>query len=312
MENYALNAESDWQVNQPLVSDEVVLLRDPAHEQEARFDLAHGAALFSLRYQGKELLFRHSAGAEVSMYAVRHGTESELKGLSPYWSAFHPDQGDSSMGVPATTAGVACDGENRMQAFAMMVDAGVDSAFVRQPLIGVWTGRVSQNFPPGYSTPYVIETEASWVKNPGSYPRYYLKLDQAVINVRSASSGPMQWFLTGAAPWNFSQSATNLPRCTEKSPCTSETAPAVAVGQYEDSACTHGVAIVAPAGMWHTQELYVQGTVNPYGGVPVVRKQSFGVVFTHTLNGISAFHFIWYICAGDWNQAKVFASSLSH
>lgn len=312
VENYSLNAEIDWQVRQPLVSDEVVVLRDPAHEQEARFDMRHGASLYSLRYQGKELLFGHSAGADVSMYAIRHGTESELKGLSPYWSAFHPDQGGSSMGVPATTVGVACRGENSMEAFAMMVDAGVNSAFVSEPLMGVWMGRISENFPPAYSTPYVLETEASWVKNPRGQPRYYLKLGQTVINVRPSSSGSMQWFLTGAAPWNFSHGITNVSRCTEKTPCTGDAVRAVATGQYEDAAHSLGVAAVVPTGAWHTQKLYLQGAVSPYGGVPVVRKQSFGIVLTHTLNGITAFHFAWYLCAGNWDQAKDFASSLAH
>ncbi len=84
VEDYALDAEADWQAHQPLQSVQVVILRDPTGEQEARFDLMHGASLISLKYQGKELLFGHSAGADVSMYVIRHGSEAELKGLSTY------------------------------------------------------------------------------------------------------------------------------------------------------------------------------------------------------------------------------------
>lgn len=312
VEDYSVNAESDWQVHQPLHKVQVVILRDSAGEQEARFDLMHGASLISLRYRGRELLFGHSAGADVSMYAIRHGTESELKGLSPYWSAFHPDQGGTSMRVPATVAGVACHGESTMRAFAMMVDAGVDNSFQRQPLIGVWKGKISDNFPPGYSTPYTIETDASWVPNPGGSPRYYLKLDQLIVNVRPAASGPMQWFLSSAAPWNFNQDAGTPSACTRKTPCTTESTPVAATGRYEDSNDSEGVAIVVPTRDWATHALYLSEGANVYGGVPVVRKQSFGVVLTHSLNGISGFHFAWYICAGSWDQANKFAQRLKH
>lgn len=312
VEDYAVDAEADWQVRQPVHKVQVVVLRDPSGEQEARFDLMHGASLISLRYQGQELLFGHSAGADVSMYAIRHGTESELKGLSPYWSAFHPDQGGTSMRVPATTAGIACHGESTMRAFAMMIDASVDSSFQREPLIGVWKGRVSNNFPPGYSTPYTIETDASWVPNPGGSPRYYLRLDQLVVNVRTAASGPMQWFLMGAAPWNFSEEGGNPSTCTEKTPCTAAETPAIASGRYEDTGRTKGVAIVVPTLNWATHAMiYLSEGINAYGGVPIVRKRSFGVVLTHSLNGASGFRFSWYICAGAWGQVTSFTRSLS-
>lgn len=311
MEDYALDAEADWQVRQPLHQVQVVVLRDPSGEQEARFDLMHGASLISLKYQGKELLFGHSAGADVSMYAIRHGRESELKGLSPYWSAFHPDQGGTSMRVPATTAGVACHGESSMRAFAMMIDTGVDNSFQRAPLIGVWKGEVSNNFPPGYSTPYSIETDASWVPSTGQNPRYYLRLDQTVVNVRPDSSGPMQWFLLGAAPWNFDNQADDPSHCTEKKPCASANTPVIATGRYSDSARSNGVAVVAPTRTWDTQQIFLGGGITPYGGAPVVRKRIFGIVLVHSLRGISGFHFAWYICAGSWNQAKSFAAALT-
>lgn len=310
VEDYAIDAEADWQVHQPLHSVQVVVLRDPAGEQEARFDLMHGASLISLKYQGKELLFGHSAGADVSMYVIRHGAEPELKGLSPYWSAFHPDQGGTSMRVPATVAGVGCHGESSMRAFAMMIDAGVDNSFQREPLIGVWKGRMSENFPPGYSTPYTIETDASWVRNPGGNPRYYLKLSQTVVNVRTAASGPMQWSLLGAAPWTFDQKAGFPESCQEKSPCASQNTTAIATGRYHDAARTEGIAMVIPTSDWHTQALYLGGSVNPYGGAPIVRKRSFGVILNHPLKGLTGFHFDWYFCAGSWDQAKRFGETL--
>ena len=84
---------------------QVVVLRDPAGEQEARFDLTHGGSLIFLRYRGKEILYGEPAGASLALMAFRQGTEEDLKGMNPYWSAFSPDQGDAGvgMGVSATT-----------------------------------------------------------------------------------------------------------------------------------------------------------------------------------------------------------------
>ena len=186
VENYERSPGIDEQSNEV----QVVVLRDPDGEQEARFDLKHGASLVSLRYRGKELLSGHNAysvGANVSMYKMRHGTEQALKETTPLTSAFLPNQGQSSMDVPATVAGVACNGVERMNAFAMMVDFGGDASFERHPLMGVWKGRLTGHFPPGYSTPYTIETEASWVPNPGKTPGYYLRLEQTAVNIRSST-----------------------------------------------------------------------------------------------------------------------------
>src|SRR5438552_12282785 len=154
VEDYQVRAVVAWQFRETLSRVQVVILRDPAGAEEARFDLLHGATLISLRYRGKEVLFGHTAGASVAMFASRRGDEAELKGMTTYWSAFNPDQGGSSMGVPATTAGVACRGQSSMRAAAMMIDRVVNNSFRKEPLLGVWMGKISDNFPPGYSSPY--------------------------------------------------------------------------------------------------------------------------------------------------------------
>src|SRR6267142_5519934 len=177
------------------------------------------------------------------MYEVRHGREQALKGLSPFTSAFLPNQGQSSMDVPATVAGVACNGLERMNAFAMMVDFGGDASFKRYPLMGVWKGRLSGHFPPGYSTPYTIETEASWVSNPGNTPRYYLRLEQTVVNIRADDSGEMHWVLLGAVPWSLGYQTGDPDSCTISTPCRSGTTPAIAAGHYEDAGHSAGVAV---------------------------------------------------------------------
>jgi hypothetical protein len=306
VEDYPLGTPLSWQSTESLANVQVVILRDPAGQQEARFDLTHGAALISLRYRGKELLYGHSAGASVGMYVFRRGTEVELKGLSPFWSAFHPDQGGTSMGVPATTAGVACRGQRSMRAFAMMIDGSVDSSFQREALLGAWKGRVSDNFPPGYSAPYSIETDASWVVNPGKTPSYYLRLDQTVVRLRPGSSGPMDWFLAGASPWAFEHTASYPEQCTEKTQ-----APAIAMGRYEDKARTVGFATVVPTAAWQTSQAYTlensEFEVLAYGAVWVAPRHTFATVLRRPMEGVGGFRFGWYICAGSWDTARAFA-----
>lgn len=314
VEEYPVNMVNYWQSRQSIKSVQVVVLRDPSGEQEARFDLTHGATLISLRYNGKELLFGHSAGANVEMFTFRHGTEEELKGLSPYWSAFHPSQGGNSMGIPSTTAGVACDGEKSMRAFAMMIDAGVNNSFERSPLRSVWKGKLSDGFPPGYSTPYTIETDASWIKNSKGEPKYYLKLHQEVVNIRPADSGPMRWYLEGAAPWDSRYSAVYAPKnCSEEKPCSSLKAPLLAAGRFQDSARTHGFSIVVPTESWATDSAYVIENAEYvkllYGAVWAAPRHTFAVVLSRPLPGLSAYAFDWYVCAGNWDQTIAFGKS---
>jgi hypothetical protein len=298
---------------------QVVILRDPSGQQEARFDLTHGASLVSLRYQGKELLSGHhsySVGANVSMYKIRHGTEQALQGLNPFTSAYLPNQGQSSMDVPATVAGVACRGLERMDAFAMMVDFGSDASFERHPLMGVWKGQLSGHFPPGYSTPYMIETAASWIPNPGKTPSFYLRLEQTVVNTRADDSGEMRWVLLGASPLSLGYQTGEPDSCTIKTPCRSDTTPAIAAGRYEDAAHSTGVAVVVPTKVWMTNQLYVVGNADPYVGrweaPEALQLQYFGIDLGHSLAGSEAFQFQWYICAGAWNEVQSFVTELGH
>lgn len=306
-EDYPVKAVVAWQFPQTISSVQVVVLRDPRGEQEARFDLLHGATLISLRYKGKETLFGQTAGASVSMFAVRHGRETELKEMTPYWSAYSPDQGGSSMGIPAATEGVACEGKSSMRAFATMIDRGVDNSFQAEPLLGVEQGKISANFPPGYSTPYVIETDASWVENSGGSPRYYLRLDQNVVRTRPGKSGALEWYLTAASPWDFGNAISYPNNCTEKTPCSSATTGALATGRYEDQSRSSGIAIVVPTSGWQTKQAYVRDNaeyvVLLYNAVWAFPRHTFAAVLERPLDDVNAFHFSWYVCAGSWEQA---------
>ena len=314
VEDYPVRAVVAWQFPETLSKVQVVVLRDPAGEQEARFDLLHGATLISLRYRGKELLFGHTAGASVAMFATRRGKEQELKGLTAYWSAFNPDQGGSSMGVPATTGGVACQGQSSMRAIAMMMDRGVNNSFQKNPLLGVWMGHISDNFPPGYSSPYTIETNASWIQNPRGAPRYYLKLDQTVVHIRPDDSGTLEWFLSGATPWEFDYKASYPENCIEKTPCSSNAAPALAIGRYQDSKRESGVATVVPTAAWNTSRGFTRENaeyvVLLYGAVWAAPRHTFAAVLSRAVSGVSGFRFSWYVCSGSWDGARTFAGAI--
>lgn len=303
--------------------NKVVVLQDPSGEQQARFDLTNGATLVSLRYHGRELLFGRrlrgngsTIGVDVSMYRVRHGTEAALKGQDPFTSAFLPTQGLATMDMPATVAGVACDGRKTMDAFAMMVDFGADQSFERHPLLAVWKGRLSGHFPPGYSTPYTIETEASWVRNPGKMPQYYLRLEQTVVNIRAEDSGPLHWLLLGAVPWNVSYATAYPGNCTVRTPCQSHTTPVVAAGRYADAEDSDGVAVVIPTKSWTTNGVYVIADGDPWevgiGAPEVFKLRYLGAVLTQPLPGSTAFDFQWYICAGAWSGVRGFVKTLGH
>ena len=311
VEDLPVKAVVAWQFPQTQGKVQVVVLRDPSGEQEARFDLTHGASLISLRYLGREMLFGQTAGASVSLFSNRRNSDPELKTTSQYWSAYSPDQGGSSMGIPAVTTGVACEGANSMRAFAMMQDRGSDSSFQKKPLLGVQAGQISSNFPAGYSTPFSIETDASWTRNSGAGPKYYLKLTQDVVNTGTDASGPLEWYLNIAAPWDF-EHATSFPeRCTGKSPCSSSNTNALAAGRYTDEGHTNGVGLVVPTADWHTSSAYVRPNaeyvVLLYNAVWAAPRRTFAAVLEHSLNGAGAHRFSWYVCVGSWQQTEKFA-----
>ena len=311
VEDLPVKAVVAWQFPQTQGKVQVVVLRDPAGEQEARFDLTHGGSLISLKYLGQEKLFGQTAGASVSMFSNRRSADPELKETSQYWAAYSPDQGGSSMGIPAVTTGVACEGTKTMRAFAMMQDRGSDSSFQKNALLGVEAGRISANFPAGYATPFSIETNASWIPNRGGAPQYYLKLTQDVVNTGAERSGPLEWYLNVAAPWDFGHAASFPENCVSKAPCSSSNVNALAAGRYADEARTDGVGLVVPTEDWKTSRAYIRPNaeyvVLLYNAVWAAPRRTFAAVLEHSLEGVGAHHFSWYVCVGGWKQTKEFA-----
>jgi hypothetical protein len=313
VEDLPVKAVVAWQFPQTQEKVQVVILRDPSGEQEARFDLTHGASLISLRYLGQEKLFGQTAGASVSMFSTRQNTDPELKETSQYWAAYSPDQGGSSMGIPAITTGIACDGTSSLRAFATMQDRGSDNSFQKRALVGVEAGKISTNFPAGYSTPFSIETNASWVANPGGGPKYYLKLTQDIVNTGPEPTGSLEWYLNIAAPWDFGHATSFPENCVAKSPCSSATTSAMAAGRYVDDQHTDGIGFVVPTSDWRTSRAYIRPNaeyvVLLYNAVWAAPRRTFAAVLEHSLDGVSAHHFSWYVCVGPWKQTKEFAQS---
>ena len=311
VEDYPVKAVAAWQFPQIVGKVQVVVLRDPSGEQEARFDMTHGASLISLRYQGREILFGQTAGASVSMFSPSHSTDPELKHVSLYWAAFSPDQGGSSMGIPAVVTGVACRGDATMRAFAMMQDRGADSSFQKRALLGVNSGAISNNYPAGYATRYSIETNASWVPNPDGEPKFYLKLDQSVVNAGTEDSGPLEWYLNLAAPWEFSHASSLPERCTETAPCSGRDTGALASGRYEDEERTRGVAMVVPTAGWKTPRAYnrtnAEYVVLLYNAVWAAPRRTFATVMERAVPTLGVQRFAWFVCPGSWKSASDFA-----
>jgi hypothetical protein len=302
LEDYAIRPLVYGRVGDPNQRVQVVVLQDPAREQEARFDLYYGATLISLRYHGRELLYAQNPGISVSLSVKHQVTEEPSKVKYPTFatsSIYMPTQGGLSKRQPATTGGISCHGQNSMRAFTMMVDSGDNSSFQSDPLVGVWEGHISDSFTPAYSTPFTTETNASWVENPGQGPQYYLRLDQTVVNLRAWDPGAIDWSLGASAPWSFQSWATSA-LCEDKKPCTSDSITAAAAGRYEDAGLHFGFATVVPTAGWKTNR--------------IVFKQSehgWATTLARPLIGVGAFRFDWYICAGDWSKVKEFAGKVN-
>ena len=72
-EDYPVGMVKYWQARESLNRYRRLYFVIRLVEQEARFSLHHGASLISLRYHGKELLFGHSAGANVETVCISQG-----------------------------------------------------------------------------------------------------------------------------------------------------------------------------------------------------------------------------------------------
>ena len=155
---------------QPGQVDHAVVIKDPAGEQTVLFDTTSGGAIVSFRYKGEEHTWGWNGGGLLQM--AFHNSMNR----GPWAGDYNPTQaGDGSAFSPVV--GVACKGTESITLLTMMLDFNHNNGFYEKPLIAVWGGRVSDMLPPSYSSPYTLETRASWVPNPAGAPKFYLKLE---------------------------------------------------------------------------------------------------------------------------------------
>ena len=313
LEDYTIDSVLYWQATAKIGKVQVAVLRDPAGEQEARFDLMHGASLLSLRYLGKEVLYGQSAGASVAMFAAqqRAGEGAVTAAELPYRTMYSPDQGGTSFDVPATVGGVACNGQQSMRAFSMMIDRGADNSFQKDPLLGVWKGKMSDNFSAGLLDAFCDRDRGELGGEPG---RKAALLPPARPIGDRRTARPCGLLRVGPdrhRPVGFRPGAPAFPKTARRRrPVPVRTSRALVAGRYEDEARTTGVATVVPTAPWRTGSTFIRPNAEYllllYNAVWVAPRRTFGTVLEHSVAGLDAFRFSWYVCAGGWDQARAF------
>ena len=89
---------------------------------------------------------------------------------------------------------------------------------------------MDESIPPGYFSPYTLETRAHWVPNPAGEPKYYLQLDERFTHVADEKIGKFGYDFADYMPWEFGVRAISPENC----PCASTTTNYLAGGWYRD------------------------------------------------------------------------------
>ncbi len=262
-------------------------LTDPAGEQTATIDLEWGGVLVSLKYLGKEHFWGHDTGATVQP-AMHHGA---TYGYNPQQSG---DNGE--MTTPynwnrgAPVYGATCKTADMIVVYSTALDDGYNNRGFYGRAAGI---RNEQVAPVMWAPPYAFTTYLKFVPsgNPaGVGPRYYLKLDQAVINTDATEGANQQGVFgfsfemamympgtsKGTVPGNWT------PQCTinvddvgafrfhdflvgscPALPCPAQpayTLTKMLTGAYTDSARTEGVAVsVNPSLYFGSESMAITG-----------------------------------------------------
>jgi hypothetical protein len=283
-------------LREPGQVDQAVVLQDPAHQQTVLFDITAGGAIVSLKYRGIEHIWGNNAGAMLQM--ALHNRMSFKNAGAPQGGDYNPTQaGDEYSSSPVT--GVGCDGTSSVDIVTMLLDFNLNASFYRHPLLAVWGGRVNENIPASYFTPFTLETRASWVRSRGAGgPQYYLRLDERVTHLTDEKLGSFGFDFADYAPWGFNVYATSPEGC----PCSTATTNYMAGGLYTDASRNSGLAVAMPSSDFPNNK--VQGLFLPdYQW----RMQSFHLGAAAALDGITAKDFTWYVMAGPWRDAVSFA-----
>ena len=279
---------------QPGQEDYAIVLKDPAGEQTVLFDTTAGGAIVSFQYRGVEHTWGWNGGGLLQMAfhnSMRRG---------PWPGDYNPTQAGDGSAFSAVT-GIACRGTEAATLLTMMLDFNHNNGFYDKPLIAVWGGRVNDMFPLSYSSPYTLETRASWVPNPAGAPKYYLKLEERFTHIADEKIGSFGFDFANYMPWEFDVRAISPEKC----PCPASETNYVAGGWYRDTDRTFGLAVAMPGSNFPGRK--VGGAFN---SDYMWRNRNFHLTSDDTLDGIASKALVWYAMTGSWENALKFAQQL--
>ncbi len=274
--------------------DQAAILKDPAGEQTVLFDITEGGAIVSLKYQGIEHIWGYNGGGLLQMAFHHSAKAGKLTG------DYNPTQaGDGSAMSPVV--GVACHGTESIDLMTMMLDFNHNNAFYEKPLIAVWAGRVNNDVPLSYFSPYTLETKAHWVSNPAGEPKYYLRLDERFTHIADEKVGSFGYDFADYEPWEFDVRAISPENC----PCDPSVTKYMAGGWYQGESRTVGLAVAMPSSN------FPHGKVSGgFNSDYAWRNRNFHLGSQEALDGIASKAFVWYVMVGPWRDALEFARHL--
>ena len=279
---------------QPGDVDQAVVFKDPANEQTVLFDLSQGGAIVSFKYHQIEHTRGYNGGGLLQM--AFHNQRSD----GPWDGDYNPTQaGDGTSMSPVTSLGG--NGKDSLILTTMMLEFNHNNGFYPYPLLAVWGGRVDNNIPASYFSPYVLETFAHWVINPGGKPKYYLQLDQRITHLTDEKMGSFTYDFADYQNWEFSVRAISPENC----PCPSSSVNYICGGLYTDKTRQEGMAISMPTSNFPNSKVF-SVHISDY----MWRNQSFHLQSVESLDGVTSKSFVWYIMVGSWDKALQFSKKI--
>lgn len=279
---------------QPGEVDQAVVFKDPANEQTVLFDLTEGGAIVSFKYHDIEHTWGYNGGGLLQM--AFHNSRDD----GPWAGDYNPTQsGDGTSMSPVTS--ITGNGIDSLVLITIMLDFNHNNGFYPHPLLAVWGGRVDENIPASYFSPYILETFAHWIVNPGGEPKYYLQLDERITHLTDEKMGPFGYDFADYQNWEFSVRAISPENC----PCSSSLVNYMAGGLYSDKTRQEGLAIAMPSSNFPNNKVGA-GFNSDYQW----RNHSFHLSSGESLDGVASKNFVWYVMVGSWDKALEFSKKI--
>ena len=182
-----------------------------------------------------------------------------------------------------------------------MLDFNHNNGFYPHPLLAVWGGRVDEHNPASYFSPYILETCAHWIENPGGEPKYYLQLDERITHLTEEKMGPFGFDFADYQNWEFSVHAISPENC----PCPSSQVNYMAGGLYTDKTRQVGLAIAMPSSNFPNSKIG-----GGFNSDFMWRNNSFHLGSSESLDGVTSKSFVWYVMVGSWDKALQFSKKI--